>query len=85
MWEDRGETGEGLVRWHVTIRQGLLPQFDIAGGLGGGQAVQGAAVRKQDDVVRWAFLNGDGFALVQEVHLAVRNCCGISREGDIRI
>ena len=73
LWEDRGETGEGLVGRHVTVRQGLLPQFEIARGLGDGQPAQGAAVRKHDYVVRWAFLDGDGFALVQGVHLAVRN------------
>ena len=52
--------------------------------MGGGQAAQGAAVRKHDDVVRWALLNGDGFTLVQRVHLAGRNH-GIVRKGVVQL
>ena len=73
-----------MVGGYVAVRQGLFPQFEIARGLGGGQAPEGAAVRKHDDVVRWAFLNRDGFALVQGVHLAVRNC-GIVCKGEVQL
>ena len=30
LWEDGGETGEGLVGRHVAVGQGLLPQFEVA-------------------------------------------------------